>query len=196
MTSSYSTLGKYAIWQRNASTQLANRRRTRQSSEDDFVGRFARSNSPTLPAQDKQGEILVTETDKLVSLAERSHDNLFVAKTVFPFVLFTDSLKIDRQKLTIVHNSFFRTAQTASTEIKNIINVQTELGPLFGSMTITSKHFLNNTQSIQFLKRKDISAAQCLLQGFMIANRAHVDTSNIEKRQLLSLLSDLGQERT
>jgi len=195
MTSSYNTLGKYAIWQRNTSTRSANHRHTR-SHEGDFVGRFARSQSPALPSLDKRSEELVTETDKLIGLAERSHDSLFTAKTVFPFVLFTDSLKIDRQKLTIVHNSFFRTAQTASTEIKNIINVQTELGPLFGSMTITSKHFLNNTQSIQFLKRKDIAAAQCLLQGFMIANRAQVDTSNIEKKQLLSLLSDLGQERT
>lgn len=193
MTPAYSTLGKFAILQHDTPIRPASRRKTRDD-EDDLVGRFARSNTSRLPTEVKRKvEKLVTETDKLVSLTEQSHDNLFVAKTVFPFVLFADALKIDRHKLTIVHNSFFKTAQTASTEIKNIINVQTELGPLYGSITITSKHFLNNTQTIDYLKRKDIVAAQCLLQGFMIAHRAQIDTTNIDKKQLLSLLGDLGQ---
>jgi hypothetical protein len=85
-------------------------------------------------------------------------------------------------------------SQTASTELKNIMNIQTELGPLFGSITITSKHFLNNTQTIKFLKRKDIATAQRLLQGFMIAYRAKINTDGIEKLQLMALLDDLGQE--
>src|SRR5437868_6984089 len=38
------------------------------------------------------------QTRNLVSLAGGAQDNLFNAKTVFPFVLFTDTLKIDRQK--------------------------------------------------------------------------------------------------
>ncbi len=135
-----------------------------------------------------------TETQKLVSLTEGSHDNLFAAKTVFPFVLFADTLKIDRQKLTIVHNEFWGKSQTVSTEIKNIMNIQADIGPLFGSITITSKHFLNNTQAIKYLKRKDVAAAQRLLQGFMIALRAKIDTDNIDKGQLIALLNDLGQE--
>ncbi len=194
MTTSYNILGKYAILQHSVSTRLANRREPRNEIED-LIARFAHSNPvPVLPAEKPGVENLATETDKLVGLTEQSHENLFVAKTVFPFVIFADSLKIDRQKLTIVHNSSFRTAQTVSTEIKNIINIQTDLGPLFGAITVTSKHFLNNTQTIQFLRRRDTIAARCLLQGFMIAHRAKIDTSSIEKKQLLALLSDLGQE--
>jgi hypothetical protein len=158
-------------------------------------GRFSQLNKlpQETPGQRSEPQP-ASETEKLIALTEGSQDNLFTAKTVFPFVLFTHTLKIDRQKLTIVHNSFFRMSQTASTELKNIMNIQTELGPLFGSITITSKHFLNNTQTIKFLKRKDIATAQRLLQGFMIANRAKINTDGIEKLQLMALLDDLGQE--
>jgi hypothetical protein len=134
------------------------------------------------------------ETADLVSLSEGAEDNLFTAHTVFPFVLFTDTLKIDRQKLTIVHHAFFRTSQTISTRLKDITNIQANVGPIFGSVTITSKHFLNNTQTIKSLKRKDIVTAQRLIQGFMIAHEADIDTDNVDQSQLTSLLLKIGQE--
>jgi|GEM_PF-469680 len=194
MVHTYNNLGKYALLQRSTLAHLPDLRSTKNDNQE-LIARFAHSS--TMPRENGVVQDVhkpATETEKLISLTENSQDNLFVASTVFPFVLFADSLKIDRQKITIVHNSFFKSAQTVSTEVKNIINVQTELGPMFGAITITSKHFLNNTQTIKYLKRKDISTAQCLLQGFMIAHRAKIDTSSIEKEQLLSLLYDLGQE--
>lgn len=182
-------LGKYALLQYDISAQRTEHRET-QKSKHSFFLRFAHSplsaKSPHLGA--------ATETEKLISLAEGSRDNLFIAKTVFPFVLFADTLKIDRQKITIVHNDFFWNSQTASTEIKNIMNIEADVGPLFGSITITSKHFLNNTQTIKYLRRKDVATVQRLLQGFMIAQRAKIDTDNIERGQLLDLLNRLGQE--
>lgn len=160
------------------------------------LGRYAvLQHSVPISTQDEAGqEILVTETEKLINLVEGSRDNLFVAKTIFPFILFSDTIKIDRQKITIVHNDFFGKAQTASTEIKNIMNIEASVGPLFGSITVTSKHFLNNTQTIKYLKKRDIATAQRLLQGFMIAQRAKINTDMIDTRQLLELLNDLGQE--
>lgn len=160
------------------------------------LGRYAvlQRNIPILAQDAVNQEILATETEKLINLVEGSRDNLFVAKTIFPFILFSDTIKIDRQKITIVHNDFFGKAQTASTEIKNIMNIEASVGPLFGSITITSKHFLNNTQTIKYLKKHDIATAQRLLQGFLIAQRAKINTDGIDKRQLLGLLNDLGQE--
>jgi hypothetical protein len=183
-------LGKYALLQYDISAQLAEHLQTQQN-KNSFFWRFARSPS----SSGKDNHIMVaTETERLVSLAKGSRDNLFVAKTVFPFVLFTDTLKIDRQKITIVHNDFLWKSQTVSTEIKNIMNVEADVGPLFGSITVTSKHFLNNIQTIKYLKRNDVATAQRLLQGFMIAQRAKIDTDNIEREQLIILLNGLGQE--
>jgi len=159
-------LGKYAILQHDIVAQLAD---------------------------DKHNGTGPTEAQKLVDLAEVSHDNLFVAQTVFPFVLFADTIKIDRQKVTIVHNDFF-TSQTASVEIRNIMNIEVDVGPLFGSITITSKYFRNNSQTIKYLRKSAVNSAQRLLQGFMIAQRARIDTDKIDTKQLLTLLYDLGEE--
>lgn len=133
-------------------------------------------------------------TASLVELVGGAEDNLLSVHTVFPFVMIADTLKIDRQKLTVVHNSLFGGSQTASIRLRDLRNVQTDIGPLFGSITLTSQHFLNNTQTIRFLKRKDIIEAQRLLQGFMIAHEAQIDTDNIEHSELKSLLNKLGKE--
>lgn len=134
------------------------------------------------------------ETNKLISLTSSANVNLFEARTVSLMILFSDTLKIDMQKLTVVHNEFFRTSHTASIQLQDIMNVQSDLGPLFGSMTITSKHYLNNTQTLKYLKRKDVIKAQRLIQGFMIAHRANIDTENIDTEKLILLLNELGQE--
>lgn len=187
MDHSHALLGRYAILQHDISAQQTEHRQT-QNDKHSFFARFARLR-PT-----ESRAVAATETEKLTNLTEGSRDNLFVAKTVFPFVLFADTIKIDRQKITIVHNDFFWKSQTASTEIKNIMNIEADVGPFFGSITITAKHFLNNTQTIKYLKRRDVATIQRLLQGFMIAQRAKIDTNNVDHGRLMGLLNELGQE--
>lgn len=187
-------LGRYAILQHDISAQQVEHRQT-QYDKNSFFARFASRHSILADHKGREkGLPLTTETQRLTSLTAGANDNLFVAKTVFPFVLFADTIKIDRQKITIVHNDFFWKSQTASAEIKNIMNITADVGPLFGSITITSKHFLNNTQTIRYLKRSDVTAAQRLLQGFIIAQRANINTDDINRKELLALLNDLGQE--
>lgn len=193
MNNAHMLLGRYAVLQYDISAQLDERRQT-QNDKQSFFNRFAHKHSAYVDDAGTPGRPDTTETEKLTSLARGSSDNLFVASTVFPFILFADTLKIDRQKLTIVHNDFFQASHTASTEIKNIMNIEANVGPLFGSITVTSKHFLNNTQTIKYLKRSDVATAQRLLQGFMIAQRAKINTDDINTKELLALLNDLGQE--
>ncbi|HSX20143.1 MAG TPA: hypothetical protein VLG38_03350 [Gammaproteobacteria bacterium] len=190
----YLLLGKYAILQDGIAAKLFEYYHARTEKHD----LFARFIQPTKVINATTTNVSViepdTETEKLISLTKGSQENLFIAKTVFPFVLFTDTLKIDRQKLTIVHNDMLRMSQTGSIELRNIMNIQADVGPLFGSITVTSKHFQNNTQTIKFLRKKDVATAKCLLQGFMIAHRAKIRIDDIEQEQLLALLSELGQE--
>ena len=188
-------LGKYTLLQYDISTQSDERQRT-QSIKRSFFARFARHDNPVIDTyrDDRPRINKASEMQRLERLTKGSSSNLFVAKTLWPFVLFPDTIKIDRQKITIVHNDFLWQSKTVSTEIKNIMNVEADMGPLFGSITITSKHFLNNTQTIKCLKRRDVIMAQRLLQGFMIAQRAAINTEDIRTEQLLALLNDLGQE--
>lgn len=76
-------------------------------------------------------------TASLVELVGGAEDNLLSVRTVFPFVLIADTLKIDRQKLTVVHNTMFGASQTVSIRLKDLGNVEADIGPLFGSIRST-----------------------------------------------------------
>jgi hypothetical protein len=134
-----------------------------------------------------------TNEEKLVDVTIGAHDIIFTAKTVSPFVLFPDSISMDRQQLTIVHRSFFSTANTISVRIEDVLNIESNVGPFFGSIHIFSKFFTNDIKSISFLSRTNALKTQRLIQGYMIAHHRKIDCSTIEKNQLIILLNDLGQ---
>lgn len=80
--------------------------------------------------------------------------------------------------------------------IENIKNIQADTGPFFGSIVITSDHFINNTQTVNWLKRHEAEEIQCLVQGIMVAVKEQIDISKIETEELKSLLKNLGEGRT
>lgn len=138
--------------------------------------------------------ILVSATERELShVALRSHEILFKAKTVFPFDLFPDTVIIDREKLTFIEKDFFFIGRTISVPIRDILNVEVDTGPFFGSVKMTSRYFFTNPQSIRFLWRSHAIKLQRLLQGHIIAHEREIDCRDIEKDHLERLLLDLGQ---
>lgn len=133
------------------------------------------------------------ELAKLKEVAGESESVLVRASSVFPFVLFPDTITIDRHKLNIFYKRFFGVGQTVSVPLENVKNIQADIGPLFGSVTITSDHFVNNTQEITYLPKKDAQKIQRVVQGSMVAIREGIDTTEIEAKDLLKYLSKLGQ---
>ncbi|MFI5270966.1 MAG: hypothetical protein ACHQT9_02900 [Candidatus Saccharimonadales bacterium] len=131
--------------------------------------------------------------EKLEEAVEKTQNILVKSNSIFPFDLFPDTITIDRQKLTVVHHTFFSSKQSASVQHSAIKNIQAEVGPFMGSLTVTSEHFINNTQTIKYLPKKDVLAIQQLVQGFIIANNENVDMSDIEDEKLIELLNRLGR---
>jgi hypothetical protein len=136
------------------------------------------------------------EEKKLKEIVKESHTTLAKAKAVFPFNFFPDLITIDQHKLSIVYRQFFGIKQTVSVPIENIKNIQADLGPFFGSITVTSDHFINNTQTVNYLTRYDAERIQKLVQGIMVAVKEGVDISKVENHELGELLTDLGRGRT
>jgi len=135
-------------------------------------------------------------SEKLLGVTVKAHDELLRVNTVFPFSLFPDTIVIDREKMAIANRSFFRVAKINSVAIEDILNVEADVGPFFGSVHISSKYFISNPQSVKYLWRADAIKVQRLLQGYVIAREKHIDCSDIDKRQLETLLYDLGQGLT
>ncbi len=132
-------------------------------------------------------------TEHLVDLAEKSHDVLFEADTVFPFTMFPDTVTLDREKLTVATRTFFWTAKIISVPVGAILSAEADVGPFFGSVQMTSKYFVRNSYSVNFLWRRDAVELQRLLQGYIIAHERKVDCTTISIEDLKTLLNDLGQ---
>jgi hypothetical protein len=184
-------IGRYAILPRNFYEHASNRSIIEAISEG-FENHRLHEKKVASTNLDKAH----TETEKLINITEGVQDNLITANTVFPFVLFRDSVSVDRQKLTIVHRSFFGTSSTTSVQIDDVQIAKVDVGPFFGSVHLASKYFVDNIQSINYLKRADAIAIQRLLQGYMIAHHRGIDCASIDNDQLVVLLNELGQGST
>ncbi|MEX1059250.1 MAG: hypothetical protein WEC17_02360 [Candidatus Saccharimonadales bacterium] len=132
----------------------------------------------------------------LVAVAKKSHEILFKASTIFPFTLFPDTVTVDREKVSFASRYFFRVAKITSVPVRDILSVEADIGPIFGSVHTASRFFITNPKSIKWLWRKDAIRLQRLLQGYIIVHEQEIDCDNIEKNKLIALLNDLGTGRT
>lgn len=193
-------VGKYAVYFRTLSDMMTERRRAffgygthvplpahlQKNSSDDRKKKISEISSKDAGGGEKGIE-------KLQDIVEKAQTILIKSSAVFPFDLFPDTITIDRKKLTVVHRHFFNAKQTACVQHSDIKNIQAVVGPLFGSLTVTSDHFINNIQTIKFLPKRDVLAIQQLVQGFIIANHEDIDMSEIENSKLVELLDTLGR---
>ncbi|HLG91249.1 MAG TPA: hypothetical protein VI336_03790 [Candidatus Saccharimonadales bacterium] len=132
----------------------------------------------------------------LVAVAKKSHEILFKASTIFPFTLFPDTVTLDREKVSFASRYFFRVAKITSVPVRDILSVEADIGPFFGSVHTASRYFVTNPKSIRWLWRKDAIRLQRLLQGYIIVHEQEIDCDKIKRDELIKLLNDLGTGRT
>jgi hypothetical protein len=136
----------------------------------------------------------IQDSLRLAEITNQAHDNLFESRPLPMFFGERYTITVDRQKLTVGRQSLFKSIQTTSVQNRDVINVQADMGPLYGTLIITSKHFLNNVQTAKYMRRQDVIRGRRLLQGLIIACSAKVDITNIHTTRLIELLMDLGRE--
>lgn len=144
----------------------------------------------------KPGKVLKkpeNELSKLKKVTKEAQDVITSVNSVFPIAFFPDTITVDRHKLTIIYRTFFWAEQTVSVPLQDIKNIQADMGPFFGSLTVTSDHFINNTQTVHHLWRADAKHIQELVQGAMVAKNEAIDITQVSTKQLTTLLSDLGK---
>jgi len=122
-----------------------------------------------------------------------SQDVLVAADTVFPFTLFPHSIVIDREKVTIVNRTFFRTAEIVSIKIEDVLNVTADIGPFFGAVEVETRFFDPIRHSIKYLRRNDALKVKRILQGYVVALKKGIVCSGFSVQQLIQILDDLGQ---
>lgn len=132
--------------------------------------------------------------EELVQAIGDAHDILVRAKTVFPLTLFPDTLTVDRTKLTITHRDFFKSAEVLSIQIEDILNVTATVGPIFGSIKISTRFFdPDKPYTVDHFWRADALKIKRIMQGYLIARQKDVDSSALSTRELARLLDELGK---
>lgn len=138
----------------------------------------------------------VTDPKQELKAAIRGSNEVLVrAKTVFPLVLFPDTLIVDREKITITKRTFFKTAEVMSIRIEDVMNATATIGPMFGSVKITSR-ILNNEKpyTVTNFWRDDALRLKKIIQGYIIAIEKKIDCSTLKTPELSRLLERLGAD--
>lgn len=134
--------------------------------------------------------------DSLKRIVQKSHQILAGAQTVIlPMNLFPDTVVVDRTKVTITKRSFFWTASVISIRIEDVLNVACSTGPIFGSLIISSR-VMNSTDhyEIDYFWRKDALYLKQIIQGYVIAQHNRIETSHLERKDLIGTLLELGND--
>lgn len=133
---------------------------------------------------------------KLNEIIDQGREKLAEARTVMlPNNLFTDTVTVDRHKVTIHQRTFFWSSDIISIRIEDILNVRTSIGPFFGSLTVSSR-VMNSTDhfEINYFWRKDAIELKHIIQGYVIALHNGVDVSEMTTDKLRQKLSELGHD--
>lgn len=133
---------------------------------------------------------------KLKSVVRRSHEILASATTVIlPVNLFPDTIVVDRTKITITKRTFFWSSSIISVRIEDVLNVGISSGPLFGSLTISSR-VMNSTDhfEVSYFWRGDATRLKHIIQGYMIAHHNAIDTEDLSRDELIETLLELGRD--
>ncbi len=132
----------------------------------------------------------------LRKIVRKSHQLLGSAQTVIlPINLFPDSVMVDRTKVTITKRTFFWSSSVISIRIEDVLNVACSTGPIFGSLTVSSR-VMNSTDhyEIDYFWRKDALYLKQLIQGYVIAQHNQIETSHLDRRELVKTLLELGSD--
>lgn len=139
------------------------------------------------PTQEQQRE-------ELEKVAENAQDVLIKARSTFPFVLFPDTIAVSRMKVAIMRRMFFATTDVISLQLEDILNVEVDTGPYFGSLNIFTRIYGSDPLRIMYLSRKSAVDVKRIIEGALIAHQQKINTQELEKGELIALLTRLGSD--
>lgn len=136
------------------------------------------------------------EAKAIRTVVKQSHEILAGARTIpLPINLFPDSIIVDRTKVTITRRTFFWTSQVITTRIEDILAVTSNLGPIFGSLLISTR-VMNSTDhyDVNYFWRKDAEYIKQIIQGYVIAQHNSIETKHLNRHELVDTLLELGRD--
>ncbi len=149
--------------------------------------------SPPAAEHDIQSMTPEQAREQITQAIEGSNEVLASATTAFQ--IFSDTLIIDRAKLTVTKRTFWKSAEVMSIRIEDVLNVTATVGPFFGSIKITSRVFnTDKPYTIDHFWRDDALRLKRVTQGYVIALQRGIDCSSLPAKELATMLDSLGED--
>jgi hypothetical protein len=150
--------------------------------------------SPPPDAQNNSAPLTPEQArHELTQAIQGSNEVLATATTAL--LIFSDTLTLDRAKLTLTKRTFWKSAEVMSIRIEDIMNVTATVGPIFGSVKITSRIFsTDKPYIIEHFWRQDALRIKRITQGYVIALQRGIDCSSLPTDELAHMLDKLGED--
>ena len=146
-------------------------------------------------AKTKKSENRALRLASLKKIAAESHEVLDSCRSVFPFMLFPDSIILDRTKVTLIKREIL-SQDIVTVRIEDVLNVAAHTGIPFGSLNIAIR-VMNSTDhfQIKFLWAQDALRLKRLIQGYVIAQHNDIDVKHLKRGDLIRTLRELGTDQ-
>lgn len=142
----------------------------------------------------KRAPIVDKDIIELKKVVAHSREVLANAKTVLPF-LFPHEITLDRTKISIIKRNFFWSSNVVSVRIEDTLNVSASVGPLFGSITVTSRVMSSvDHYTLEHFWRSDAIKLKQIIQGYLIARQDGIHTDHLKCDELAETLHELGRD--
>jgi len=125
-------------------------------------------------------------------LAEKSGQNLYEIKSVFPFDLFPDSIVVDINKVTITKRYLF-SQMVFPILIKNINGARVFRSILFSTIRIEISGYETNPGAVKYLKNDEAIIMKNYILGLIAASREGIDLTRYNHNELKTKLLEVGE---
>jgi hypothetical protein len=139
----------------------------------------------------------LSPTQRLDNTLTRTKRELLTIRSVFPFDLFPDTLRIDENKIEIISRKFFSLEEHIfPILIKNINGVVVTTSPFFATVTFEITGHNTNPEPITMLKKREALLAKRIIMGLIAAQKDGkdgIDLSSIPIEQARAKLEEIGR---
>lgn len=134
------------------------------------------------------------DSEKLETLTHMSGNRLLKISTVFPFILFRDTVVIEHKSVIIEKKNFFLSSEIYPISIKDILSPVVSTGVFFATLHLElgPGGLHESPPVVSFLKKEEALLARRVIMGLIICDKEGIDLTRMNRDEVLKKLDEVG----